>query len=107
MQLHSRVLRTGETAAPEDTYRHLEVSAKLLAHYVRGQFGSRRGVEEGSFTLHPRGIPHGPHPGTIAASRSMTRTDELAVMIDTFRPLQVSRQAMEYDDANYPFSWLE
>jgi homogentisate 1,2-dioxygenase len=88
-------------------YAHSNVESDEVLYYVRGKFGSRRGVEEGSFTLHPRGIPHGPHPGTIAASRSMTRTDELAVMIDTFRPLQVSKQAMEYDDANYPFSWLE
>jgi homogentisate 1,2-dioxygenase len=64
-------------------------------------------VEEASFTVHPRGIPHGPHPGTIAASRAMTRTDELAVMVDTFRPLFVTKQAMEYDDPNYPMSWLE
>jgi homogentisate 1,2-dioxygenase len=88
-------------------YAHSNVESDEVLYYVRGQFGSRRGVEEGSFTLHPRGIPHGPHPGTITASRSMTRTDELAVMIDTFRPLQVSKRAMEYDDANYPFSWLE
>jgi homogentisate 1,2-dioxygenase len=88
-------------------YAHSNVESDEVLYYVRGQFGSRRGVEEGSFTLHPRGIPHGPHPGTIAASRAMTRTDELAVMIDTFRPLHVSQQAMEYDDANYPFSWLE
>jgi len=88
-------------------YAHSNVESDEVLYYVRGQFGSRLGVEEGSFTLHPRGIPHGPHPGTIAASRAMTRTDELAVMIDTFRPLHVSQQAMEYDHANYPFSWLE
>ena len=61
-----------------------------MLYYVRGQFGSRRGVEEASFTLHPRGIPHGPHPGTIVASQDVTRTDELAVMVDTFRPLQLT-----------------
>ena len=54
-----------------------------MLYYVRGRFGSRRGVEEASFTLHPRGIPHGPHPGTIVASQDVTRTDELAVMVDT------------------------
>ena len=70
-------------------------------------FGSRRGVEEASFTLHPRGIPHGPHPGTIVASRPVTRTDELAVMVDTVRPLQLTRQALEMDDPSYPYSWLE
>ncbi len=88
-------------------YAHSNVESDEVLYYVRGQFGSRRGVEESSFTLHPHGIPHGPHPGTIAASRALTRTDELAVMVDTFRPLAVTRQAMEYDDANYPYSWLE
>jgi homogentisate 1,2-dioxygenase len=74
---------------------------------VRGKFGSRRGVEEASLTLHPRGIPHGPHPGTITASRQATRTDELAVMVDTIKPLQMTRRALEFDDQNYPFSWME
>ena len=68
-------------------YAHSNVQADEVLYYVRGQFGSRRGVEEASFTLHPRGIPHGPHPGTIVASRPMTRTDELAVMLDTVKPL--------------------
>jgi homogentisate 1,2-dioxygenase len=88
-------------------YAHSNVQADEVLYYVRGRFGSRRGVEEASFTLHPRGIPHGPHPGTIVASRSMTRTDELAVMIDTVKPLLLTRQAMELDDPNYPFSWLD
>ena len=74
-------------------YAHSNVESDEVLYYVRGKFGSRRGVEEGSFTLHPRGIPHGPHPGTIVASREATRTDELAVMVDTFRPLGVTRQA--------------
>ena len=88
-------------------YSHSNVQADEVLYYVRGQFGSRRGVEEASFTLHPRGIPHGPHPGTIVASRPMTRTDELAVMIDTFRPLKVAAAAKDFDDPNYPFSWLD
>ena len=88
-------------------YAHSNVQADEVLYYVRGQFGSRRGVEEASFTLHPRGIPHGPHPGTFVASRAMTRTDELAVMIDTIQPLRLTRQAMEIDDSNYPYSWLE
>jgi homogentisate 1,2-dioxygenase len=88
-------------------YAHSNVQADEVLYYVRGKFGSRRGVEEASFTLHPRGIPHGPHPGTIVASRPMTRTDELAVMVDTVRPLQLTRQAMEMDDPNYPYSWLD
>lgn len=88
-------------------YAHSNVEADEVLYYVRGHFGSRRGVEEASFTLHPRGIPHGPHPGTIVASRPMTRTDELAVMIDTFRPLKVATAAKDYDDPSYPFSWLD
>jgi homogentisate 1,2-dioxygenase len=88
-------------------YAHSNVQADEVLYYVRGKFGSRRGVEEASFTLHPHGIPHGPHPGTILASKSMTRTDELAVMVDTVRPLQLTQQAMTMDDPNYPYSWLE
>ena len=88
-------------------YAHSNVQADEVLYYVRGHFGSRRGVEEASFTLHPRGIPHGPHPGTIAASRDMTRTDELAVMVDTVAPLHLTRQALALDDPDYPYSWLD
>jgi homogentisate 1,2-dioxygenase len=88
-------------------YAHSNVQADEVLYYVRGRFGSRRGVEESSITLHPRGIPHGPHPGTIAASRPMTRTDELAVMLDTMLPLVPTEQAMTLDDPTYPMSWLE
>ena len=88
-------------------YAHSNVESDEVLYYVRGKFGSRRGVEESSFTLHPHGIPHGPHPGTIAASKDVKWTDELAVMVDTFRPLLLTKQAMELDDANYPMSWLE
>jgi homogentisate 1,2-dioxygenase len=88
-------------------YAHSNVESDEVLYYVRGKFGSRRGVEESSFTLHPHGIPHGPHPGTIVASRDVTRTDELAVMVDTFRPLFLTRPAMELDDPNYPLSWLD
>jgi homogentisate 1,2-dioxygenase len=88
-------------------YAHSNVQADEVLYYVRGKFGSRRGVEEASVTLHPRGIPHGPHPGTIAASRPLTRTDELAVMVDTIKPLALTRQAMDLDDPQYPYSWLE
>ncbi len=87
-------------------YAHSNVESDEVLYYVRGTFGSRRGVEESSFTLHPHGIPHGPHPGTIVASRDVKWTDELAVMVDTFRPLFVTKQAMELDEPKYPFSWL-
>jgi homogentisate 1,2-dioxygenase len=88
-------------------YAHSNVQADEVLYYVRGRFGSRRGVEEASVTLHPRGIPHGPHPGTIQASRTATRTDELAVMMDTIRPLALTRQALDLDDPAYPLSWLD
>jgi homogentisate 1,2-dioxygenase len=88
-------------------YAHSNVQADEVLYYVRGKFGSRRGVESASITLHPRGVPHGPHPGTIVASRDMTRTDELAVMMDTVRPLLLTRPALDLDDANYPYSWLD
>src|SRR5262249_6999894 len=88
-------------------YAHSNVQADEVLYYVRGRFGSRRGVDEASITLHPRGIPHGPHPGTIVASRAMTRTDEPAVMVDTWRPLALTRQALDLDDASYPYSFME
>ena len=88
-------------------YSHSNVQADEVLYYARGNFGSRRGVEEASFTLHPRGIPHGPHPGTIVASKDVKFTDELAVMLDTFKPLLLTKQALELDDASYPFSWSD
>ena len=88
-------------------YAHSNVESDEVLYYVRGKFGSRRGVSAGSLTLHPHGIPHGPHPGTIAASKDATRTDELAVMVDTFRPLYPTKQAAALDDPNYPYSWLD
>jgi homogentisate 1,2-dioxygenase len=88
-------------------YAHSNVQADEVLYYVRGRFGSRRGVEVSSFTLHPRGIPHGPHPGTIAASREVKWTDELAVMVDTIRPLRLTHHAMKLDDPSYPLSWMD
>jgi homogentisate 1,2-dioxygenase len=82
------------------------VQADEVLFYVEGQFGSRKGVEIGSLTLHPGGIPHGPHPGTIMASMDADRTEEMAVMFDTVRPLQLTKQAMDFDDPDYPLSWL-
>ncbi len=88
-------------------YVHSNVQADEVLFYVDGQFGSRKGVDIGSLTLHPGGIPHGPHPGTIMASMSMDRTEEMAVMFDTDRPLHLTKQAMDFDDPSYPLSWLE
>lgn len=87
-------------------WAHDNTEADEVLFYVRGQFGSRKGIEPGSFTLHPQGIPHGPHPGTTLASMNATRTEELAVMFDTQYPLQLTAEALALDDANYPLSWL-
>ena len=88
-------------------YVHSNTEADEVLFYVRGQFGSRRGVGAGSFSHHPAGIPHGPHPGTIVNSMKHVRTEELAVMFDTERPLSITPEAAKIDDASYPYTWLE
>lgn len=86
-------------------YNHANVHSDEVLYYVRGNFMSRKGIEEASITLHPSGIPHGPHPGTAEASIGKQATDELAVMMDTFRPLQVTAAAAALEDDGYPYSW--
>ena len=86
-------------------YAHSNVNSDEVIYYVDGNFMSRKGVEVGSFTLHPSGLPHGPHPGTMEASIGAQATQELAVMVDTFRPLQVAVQALEFEDDGYAYSW--
>lgn len=87
-------------------YAHSNVEADEVLFYSDGQFSSRRGVGLGSMTLHPGGIPHGPHPGTILRSMDEVRTEEMAVMFDTMHKLHLTPQAMEWDDPQYPYSWL-
>jgi homogentisate 1,2-dioxygenase len=87
-------------------YNHSNINSDEVIYYVAGNFMSRRGVDISSFTVHPAGIPHGPHPGTVEASIGKESTEELAVMIDTFHPLHLTRQAGELEDPAYPFSWL-
>jgi homogentisate 1,2-dioxygenase len=87
-------------------YNHSNINSDEVIYYVAGNFMSRRGVEIASFTVHPAGIPHGPHPGTVEASIGKEATEELAVMVDTFHPLLVTQAAMDLDDPNYPYSWL-
>jgi homogentisate 1,2-dioxygenase len=87
-------------------YNHSNINSDEVIYYVAGNFMSRRGVDISSFTVHPAGIPHGPHPGTVEASIGREATEELAVMIDTFHPLHLTRQAGELEDPAYPFSWL-
>lgn len=86
-------------------YNHSNVDSDEVIYYVEGDFMSRLGVERASFTVHPNGIPHGPHPGTYEGSIGKKKTDELAVMVDTFRPLRLTRQATELDDPTYAMSW--
>jgi homogentisate 1,2-dioxygenase len=87
-------------------YNHSNINSDEVIYYVAGNFMSRRGVDIASFTLHPAGIPHGPHPGTVEASIGKEATEELAVMVDTFRPLRLTRQAVDLLDDRYPYSWL-
>jgi len=88
-------------------YNHSNIDSDEVLYYVNGNFMSRRGIEVGSFTLHPSGIPHGPHPGATEASLGAKETHELAVMLDTFHPLHVTTDAEAYDDKSYPYSWIE
>jgi homogentisate 1,2-dioxygenase len=87
-------------------YNHSNINSDEVIYYVAGNFMSRRGVEIASFTVHPAGIPHGPHPGTVEASIGKEATEELAVMVDTFHPLHITQAAMDLDDPKYPYSWL-
>jgi len=86
-------------------YNHSNVDSDEVLYYVDGDFMSRKSVEKGMFTLHPIGIPHGPHPGTVEKSIGKEGTEELAVMIDTFRPLKLTKQALEVENPDYYKSW--
>lgn len=87
-------------------YNHSNIDSDEVLYYVDGDFMSRKHVEKGMLTLHPGGIPHGPHPGTVEKSIGKTGTAELAVMVDTFRPLLMTRQAAAIEDPDYYKSWL-
>ncbi len=87
-------------------YNHSNVDSDEVLYYVEGNFMSRKGIERASLTIHPNGIPHGPHPGTYEGSIGKKETHELAVMVDTFKPLKLTRQALELEDAQYAYSWL-
>jgi homogentisate 1,2-dioxygenase len=87
-------------------YNHANLDSDEVLFYVSGSFFSRRGIEPGALTFHPRGIPHGPAPGVAERSIGQTHTDELAVMVDTFRPLALTAAAESFDEPGYPLSWL-
>ena len=87
-------------------YNHSNIDSDEVLYYVEGNFMSRKGISRGDLTLHPGGIPHGPHPGTYEGSIGKTSTAELAVMVDTFRPLRLTQQALDIEDGGYHQSWL-
>ncbi|WP_425420505.1 homogentisate 1,2-dioxygenase [Phaeodactylibacter xiamenensis] len=87
-------------------YNHSNIDSDEVLYYVDGDFMSRKHVEKGMITLHPGGIPHGPHPGTVEKSIGKQGTHELAVMVDTFKPLQLTEHAVGIEDRDYYKSWL-
>lgn len=88
-------------------YNHSNVDSDEVLYYVDGDFMSRNNIEQGHITLHPKGIPHGPAPGAYERSIGQKETQELAVMVDTFRPLMVTKEAMMIDDGEYYKSWVD
>lgn len=88
-------------------YNHSNIDSDEVLYYVDGDFMSRNDIEQGHISLHPAGIPHGPHPGAAERSIGKKETEELAVMVDTFKPLKVTKQALEIADDTYWKSWLE
>jgi len=88
-------------------YNHSNVNSDEVIYYCDGNFMSRKGIDQYDISLHPSGLPHGPQPGATEASIGKERTDELAVMVDTFHPLNISVQALELEKPEYMDSWLE
>ena len=87
-------------------YNHSNIDSDELLYYVDGDFMSRNHVEKGYMSLHPGGIPHGPHPGAMERSIGQKVTEELAVMVDTFKPLKLTQAALDMQDEDYVTSWL-
>jgi homogentisate 1,2-dioxygenase len=88
-------------------YNHSNVDSDEVLYYASSEFMSRKGIEFGSITHHPDGLPHGPHPGRAEASIGAKETTELAVMMDSFRPLKIAKSAIAFEDPNYHKSWLD
>lgn len=88
-------------------YNHSNIDSDEVLYYVDGDFMSRNDIEQGQLTLHQAGIPHGPHPGAYERSVGQKETEELAVMIDTFKPLKLTDEAIKIDDGKYYLSWLD
>lgn len=87
-------------------YNHSNVDSDEVLYYVDGDFMSRNNIKQGNITLHPLGIPHGPHPGAMERSIGLKDTQELAIMVDTFKPLKLTKQALQIEDPDYFKSWL-
>lgn len=87
-------------------YNHSNIDSDEVLYYVDGDFMSRNNIDRGQITLHPAGIPHGPHPGAYERSIGQKETAELAVMVDTFKPLQVTQQALDIEVEGYWSSWI-
>ena len=88
-------------------YHHSNIQSEEVMFYAAGDYAARKGVDIGCITLHPSGLPHGPQPGAVERALGATRTDELAVMWDTFRPLTLTAFAQGLDDGRYMYSWFE
>lgn len=88
-------------------YNHSNIDSDELLYYVDGDFMSRKKVTRGMITLHPAGIPHGPHPGAVEKSIGAKDTGELAVMVDTFHPLMITKEALDIENGDYVMSWAE
>jgi homogentisate 1,2-dioxygenase len=88
-------------------YNHSNIDSDEVLYYVDGDFMSRNDVQPGNISVHPAGIPHGPHPGAAERSIGQKGSEELAVMIDTFKPLMITENALKLDDVDYYKSWLE
>lgn len=88
-------------------YNHSNIDSDEVLYYVDGDFMSRNDIDAGHISLHPAGIPHGPHPGTVEKSIGQEKTEELAVMVDTFKPLKVCKDAIPIADETYHQSWLD
>jgi homogentisate 1,2-dioxygenase len=95
-----------ETAVPLP-YHHSNIQSEEVMFYAAGDYAARKGVDVGMVTLHPSGLPHGPQPGTVEKALGATRTDELAVMWDTFRPLRLAALWRDHDEPSYAYSWNE
>ena len=88
-------------------YHHSNIDSDEILYYVEGNFMSRNNIKPGQLTLHPAGIPHGPHPGAIERSIGQKETQELAVMIDPFKPVMITQAAVEYEVDEYYLSWIK